>query len=243
MRKIYHIILKYLKVYQILENQETIKRNQSEIIKALVFNSTIIDSEWLKYKSFSPGEWAVDYGFLYTLYRVLNEMRPNKILEFGLGQSSKMLHQYGAFFNQSVTTCEHNQSWIDFFLKQIDNKYKVNINRHELIEIEYKGCRTLTYQGIEERYGNDIFDLIIVDGPYGSKHFSRSQIIYLAQKCLDNRFCIIIDDYNRIGERETAEEIKKIFSQNNIDFCCRTYVASKEHLLLCSNDLDFLTTL
>jgi hypothetical protein len=42
---------------------------QNEILKSQIFNNTITDSEWLKYKSFSPGGWAVDYGFLYTLYR------------------------------------------------------------------------------------------------------------------------------------------------------------------------------
>src|SRR5690554_4093444 len=73
---------------------------QSEILIAQKFNNTIVDSKWLQYKSFSPGGWAVDYSFLYTLYRVLNDKKYTKILEFGLGQSSKMIHQYGDFFKE-----------------------------------------------------------------------------------------------------------------------------------------------
>ena len=78
-----------------LKKQEGI---QNELLKAEVFNSTIADSEWLRYKSFSPGRWAVDYALLYTLYRTLTAMKPTKIIEFGLGQSSKMIHQYAIFY-------------------------------------------------------------------------------------------------------------------------------------------------
>jgi len=41
----------------------------------MIFNNTIIDCEWLKYKNFSPGSWACDYAYLYTLFRVLNDMQ------------------------------------------------------------------------------------------------------------------------------------------------------------------------
>ena len=46
---------------------DRIERQQTEILKGLIFNNTISDSKWLKYKSFSPGSWAADYGLLYTL--------------------------------------------------------------------------------------------------------------------------------------------------------------------------------
>ena len=85
-------------------------------MKANLFRDTIQDSEWLRYKNFSPGGWAVDYGVLYTLYRVLNDMKPKNIIEFGLGQSSKMFHQYGAYYRDTkIITCEHNNDWISFF--------------------------------------------------------------------------------------------------------------------------------
>ena len=100
----------------IISQQSKMIDMQNEILKSQIFNSTIIDSEWLKYRSFSPGGWAVDYGFLYTLYRVLNDMKPKNILEFGLGQSSKMIHQYANFYqNANAITCEHDSEWINFF--------------------------------------------------------------------------------------------------------------------------------
>ena len=93
MQKLFSIILKKIGILDILASQEQQGRILEEIHKAEIFSSTIADSEWLKFKSFSPGGWAADYGLLYTLYRVLNGMRPQNVLEFGLGQSSKMIHR------------------------------------------------------------------------------------------------------------------------------------------------------
>ena len=243
MRSLYHTILEYLKVNHILANQDKIIRQQSEILNALTFNSTIADSEWLKYKSFSPGKWAVDYGFLYTLYRVLNDTHPHSILEFGLGQSSRMLHQYGSYWKCDVVTCEHNQNWISFFLKEIAGRYKVNFQLLDLEKITYKGYETLTYKNINNIVRDKKFDLILVDGPFGSEHFSRSQIIELSNNNLDKSFCIIMDDYERSGEKETAEEIEYVLKEKSIDYCKRVYCSSKEHILICSSNLEFLTTL
>lgn len=63
----------------------------SENVWANIFNNTISNSPWLKDKSFSPGRWGVGYAYLYVMYRVLNEIRPRRILELGLGQSTRMI--------------------------------------------------------------------------------------------------------------------------------------------------------
>lgn len=137
----------------LFDYMQKLRSTQAEILKAIIFNNTILDSEWLKYKSFSPGEWAADYGLLYTLYRVLNGMRPQNILEFGLGQSSKMLHQYGKFFNINVLTCEHDDNWIDFFSKEKDGQYDLKIKKMELETISYKEFETLTYKNCVQELG------------------------------------------------------------------------------------------
>ena len=59
------------------------------------------------------------YPFLYVLYRILDEAKPRRILELGLGQSTKMISQY-ALSDPAVehTVVEHDPVWIDFFKKQ-----------------------------------------------------------------------------------------------------------------------------
>lgn len=246
MRRILYFLLRRFRIFDILANQNKIISQyptQLEILNALKFNSTIADSEWLKFKSFSPGGWAADYGLLYTLYRVVGSMKPQSILEFGLGQSSKILHQYANFYNVNAITCEHDENWVSFFLDGNDIKYPINISLQELQEIEYKGYKTLSYKNILNNFSNQKFDLIVVDAPFGSEHYSRSQIIDFAKHSLNKRFCIIIDDYERNGEQETFEELKKTLAENNISYTCTIYKSSKQHCLLCSKDLSFLTSL
>lgn len=243
MHKISYFILKKFKILDILANQERQNCILEEIRKAEIFNSTIADSKWLKFKSFSPGGWAADYGLLYTLYRVLDGMRPQNILEFGLGQSSKIIHQYSNHFKIKAITVEHDENWINFFNKSKDGDYNINIQRAELDNILYKGKKTQTYKDLISIFSSQKFDLILVDGPLGQDHYSRPQIIDMLKDNLSEQFCIILDDYGRIGEQETGKEVLQYLHNKNIKFHQRIYSSEKQHLLICSNDLKFLTSL
>lgn len=247
------IIMKLLGTSNVLNRLDLItnKINRLEQDRALIeeihnsqlFHDLIIDSKWLIYKNFKPGGWAVDYGVLCTLYQVLNTIKPNNILEFGLGQSSKMIHQYAQYYNAQAVTVEHDVEWIDFFTAGKDGDYSINIKRLNLETISYKGCETLTYKGIRQELGNQKFDFIMVDAPFGSDHYSRSQIIEIVKFNLKESFCIIMDDYERLGERETIEEVIKWLDQNNIQYVSKTYSSSKQHHIICSKDYVFLTSL
>jgi hypothetical protein len=220
-----------------------IEATQREILKGLIFNSTIADSEWLRYKNFSPGGAAVDFGFLYTMYRVLNSMKPRSIVEFGLGQSSKMVHQYAHYFHVDAVTYEHDSDWMSFFNEGRDGEYDITVCLTELETIEYKGYETLTYKDIDKKLAGKKFDFVLVDGPFGSPHYSRSQIVGIAKDNLKERFCILIDDTERVGEKEIIQEIVDVLESNHIDYFMRTYISSKNHTLICSADMKFLTSL
>ena len=229
--------------YQIKQEKELTNLNK-EILNASVFNDSIRDCEWLKYKSFSPSGWAVDYGCLYTLFRVLNGVHPQNIIEFGLGQSSKLIHQYCNFYKDATAvTYEHDKKWIDFFNKDKCGEYKINIYITALQEIEYKGEKTLSYKDNCDELKGQKFDLIMIDAPFGSPHYSRSQILNIIPDCLNDSFCIIMDDYNRKGEQETIVELQNILQLKGIKTLKRVYQSSKEHCLICSEDLKFLITL
>jgi len=52
-----------------------------------------------------------------------------------------------------------------------------------------------------------------------------------------------MDDYERNGEKETIQEVIDILNKENREFLQRVYSGEKEHILLCSKDFNFLTTL
>jgi len=250
MRKIWHKLLTHLHIPQILKNQNQILKNQNQIVKlqresyfAQKFNTSIQDSEWLIYQNFSPGGWAVDYSFLYVLFKILNFMKPSNVIEFGLGQSSKMIHQYASYYQKDAITIEHDKDWVDFFQKDKQGDYHVNIKLMDLEMINYKGTETRTYSGIDDYCVGNKYDLIVVDGPFGSEHYSRPQIINLAKDNLARTFCVIIDDTNRIGEKETVSELISVLEDRNVEYCHTTYKSIKSFTVVCSRDLRFLTTL
>lgn len=222
---------------------DTIIRQQHELLMAQKYHDTVADYEWLRQRSISPGGWAVDYAFCYTLARALNAMRPQHILECGLGQSSRIVHQYANFYKIHAVTCEHDQEWIDFLRKEAGSNYPITIKKVELEHVKYKGKETLSYKNIRSIFEGEKFDFMLIDGPFGEPHYSRPQAIELCKNNLAERFCIIIDDTERAGEKETVEEIKEILEKGGIEYAVTEYTSTKSHTLICSKKLAFLTSL
>jgi hypothetical protein len=221
-------------------NIDELRRDIKEIKSALLFSSIIKDCEWLKYRSFSWVGWAMDSTALYTLFCVLNEMKPKNILEFGLGESSKLVHQYCAYYkNCEAVTIEQDEEWVNFFNKR--HSIAMNINIHELT---ITGDNVYLYKDIQKSITGKQFDFIVVDGPFGSSHNSRPQILELIPQNISPTFCIMLDDTNRIGETETYEALCEKLKDNNIGFCSAKYgEGEKSHTVICSADLKFLTSL
>ena len=218
-------------------------RYQSELLMADKFHDTVINSEWLKIQAISPGGWAVDYGFLYSLYRILDVMHPTNILEFGLGQSSKLIHQYASFYKCNAITIEHDQRWIEHFKNEIRDNYEVNVKRLNLIQTTYRDYPTNTYEDLQTFLSDNMYDLIVVDAPFGTEHFSRSQIVEIARNNLSDRFCILIDDYNRLGEQETGLELLHCLDKKQCEYESTIKTSSKDHFIVCSKDLHFLLSI
>ncbi len=227
----------------ILESQNLQNRMAQESLAAITFSNAIQNSEWLKYKSFYPGRWAVEYTFLLTLFRIFEHHRFTNLLEFGLGQTSRMLHQYAAFYNVPAITVEHDDKWIEFTRKDTHNAYPINVKILPLGMVDYNGYKTRTYQGVKAAFENQKFDFILVDGPFGSEHYSRSQIIQLAENNLAETFCIIIDDCNRIGEQETVAEVEKELKSRGIKYAINKYYGLSDYVIICSENLKFLASL
>ena len=209
---------------------------------ANVYHDTILNSVWLKDKSVSPGRWAVSYIVLYVLFRILDEIKPQSILECGLGQSSKLTIQYADAHKAKLMICENNQDWLSFFKLQFPtaDKYTKILDTemvHIVPEYEYR-----TYKGFESVIKGKKFNLVLIDGPLGSAHYSRPEILDIVDN-LDKSFVILLDDMNRIGEQETWSMLKSKLTEKNILFKEAIYKSDKQLGLLCSSDLSWLTTL
>ncbi len=223
------------------------RRYASEAVWAEIFNNTVKGSTWGEEVPYSPGRWAVGYPYLYVMYRVLNKARPKKILELGLGQSTRMIGQYAAT-HEGVkhTIVEHDEEWIDFCRNDFSLSPNSQILRLDREFIPYKEAETVrVFKGFKENFEGKKFDFISIDAPLGSdmKEYSRIDVLLLMPDILSENFVIMIDDLGRKQEQNTANEMIEVLKNNNIPFKTGKYSGKKDCMVICAEHLGFFATM
>lgn len=226
-----------------LKTLESIPMLVRECIYSKVLSDCTKNTEWLKQSNFTLTGGAANYSFIFILFKILDTLRINNILEFGLGQSSKVTTQYAKYKNpdSTLSIVEHNQEWIDYFKKELILSEKTKIYQKNLINFELNGVESDKYEHLDNIVENKKFDLIIIDGPIGQdKTYPRTNILDIIPEHLAESFVIILDDAERTGEKNTANLILKKLDDNNINYCKSYKVGAKTQLLITSKDYEFI---
>lgn len=222
-------------------------RYASEAVWAEVFNNAISGSAWLKNTAFSPGRWAVGYSALYVIYRVLNEARPKRILELGLGQSTRMIAQYAAAHEDvEHTVVENDAEWIAFFKNDFALSEHTKIVRLETEMVPYKDADTVrVFKGFREAFAGQKFDFIFIDAPIGGDmtQYARIDVLGLLPECLCEDFVILIDDADRSGETHTVSEMEKCLQENKVSYEEGRYCGKRDNILISAEHMGFLTSM
>ena len=221
--------------------QTIIKQNQ-ELEWAHVYHDSIRDKEWLNQLSLNIGRWAGNYAFFYLLNRTLNDYKPKRIIEFGLGESSKMISAYleNSLPDSTHTIIEHDNDWKNSFEERFTLSNRSSINILPLQEKDVNGFKTNGYQGIEDFITNK-HDLYIIDGPWGSPQYSRYDIVNIVKDFTSqDEFIIILDDCNRPGEKQTFDILIENFAQKGIEIAFAYYEGVKSVAVLGSKKYKFI---
>ena len=243
-----NIVKQFLKKIRYCEHCEKIVNRQlnhekllNEILMTQIFHDTIIDIPWLRYKNFSARGAAANYSFLYILTRILNAFRPTTILELGIGQSTKLTTQYVIHEENyaNLFLAEHDSVWMSFFENNTKRNPRIHILNLEIETIDFKKNRVCTYKNLIKHIKDQKFDLLIIDGPHGSDRYSRIGSFDIVKQNLNSRFVILIDDFDRLGEQELADEIKKELTVLSIPYYCNIFNGIKSQLLISSYELFF----
>lgn len=213
-----------------------------------IFNTAISGSKWFKNVPLNVGRWAANYSLFYILYRSLNELRPMNILELGLGETTKMIQAYKQFHNKEshCITVEQSNEWIEIKLNDGISKEFIDIIKADVEKINIKGFQTLAYINLPELLipKTKKINLILIDGPWGSNNYSRYNIIELVTKgFLDDDFIIILDDYERQGERETFSNLKEALVKGNFNFVVGNYFGEKGQVIITCKKFEYLISL
>ena len=233
-----------------LQKADKAIRLSNEMIWGEVFNNTINGSEWFNGKEISPGRWALGYGAMYLLYRVLNDFHPHNILELGLGQSSVMTMQYAKSFPTiKHTIIESDKKWIDFFKRSHVINDNSNILQCDIEYVNYKSFEVRAFKNFLQKLQmggvTDKLDLILIDAPVGGdlKGYSRIDILPLIPEYLKDSFVIILDDMNRTQEKMTFNDINNRFIESNLIVRHSIYSGEKDTCIWVSDDLNFLLSM
>ena len=242
-----HLLEMESKISELRAISEAGKRSAAEAVWAEVFNNTIQNSIWLKNINFSPGRWAVGYQYLYALYRVLDEARPQRILDLGLGQSSRMLAQYAAAHCKvEHVIVEHDPEWISFFQNNFSlpaNSHVVQLEREMVTYNDADSVRV--FKDFAQKFTGRKFDLISIDAPLGAdmKQYARIDVLGILPDCLLDNFVIMLDDSERPGETNTLKEMEKKLKEHGIAYRKGRYSGAKDMTVLCSENWAFFASM
>lgn len=227
------------------ERQNKIIAQNEELLWAAVFHDSIRGKKAIEDLPLNIGRWAGNYPFFYVLNRILNDYQPKRILEFGLGESSKFISTYldNYLINSEHLIIEQDANWKITFENNFALSSRSSIKVLPLIKKKYKEYNFNGYENIESTI-TSTFDLYLIDGPFGSPNYSRFDIFTLGEKLKNqDEFIIIIDDYDRHGEKETVDELLKMFKNKEMNVFTTSYTGVKSIIVIGTEKYKYITSL
>lgn len=202
-----------------VESQEIAAK---ESLNGILFHTAIKGADWISTTGFYPGGWAADFRLLTVLFRILNDFYPGRILEFGMGETTRMFSAYITNLRPDAVclTVEHDQKWQEFFSRGGDHTKGVKILNVTMEPSNILGTTSNYYTDLDDKLGSEKnFDLVVIDGPIGSPRHSRHNMCDIIRDGrLADEFILLLDDAGRPGEQDTIRMAEKLFHEKGIEF-------------------------
>lgn len=215
------------------QNREIILQNK-EIIWAQIFHDSIKGKPVLENLPLFVGRWAGNYTLFYVLYRILNDFRPERILELGLGESSKFISVFIQAYlaNSTHLIIEQDEIWKNNFVENFDISNNTEIFVSPLKIENVQNNKVKVYSSLNKVL-NQKFDFYLIDGPNGSEKYSRYDAFKIAKQFNpEDNFILLIDDFEREGEKDTVNLIRSEFQKKKIEFYMAEYTGLKSVLVI-----------
>ena len=201
------------------------------------FRKLLREINWSDLKIKSSG-FAANGSLLYLLLKIYIEIKPTTILELGSGQSSKLALRYITENEKSsITTLEDNVHWYKILKENLCYE-RFNYLHRPLKKMKVNDFYCDWYSvNSTDIHKDSNFTLLIVDGPFGTKHNSRAGIVsYLPDILNNDDFIIILDDTSRKGEQDTINLIETKFKLESLSYIKRNLYGYKKQTCLFSNN-------
>lgn len=229
---------------KIREFLKELRGGNRELLWAQIWNDTRRGIEWLGDDfGVSPGRWAVGYDYIYVMTRVLEEIRPHKVLDIGLGISTSLISEYFDYYKYvdgEHIVVEHDSRWVEVYTNRHKLSNSTIIKQRKLV----KKNQCYMYDNFSDLVYGKIFNVISIDGPFGGTgRYSRIDILTQIPSILDNEFVIVMDDMQRLGEQNTFAEVQSILKQHGIAYAAGIYAGEKAVGVIVSANNKFICTM
>ena len=183
-------------------------------------NENIIFSQYV----YKPHAISLTNIQILQLIGILEQFKPNNIIEFGTGVTTDVFEFYCKKYNKNLLTIEHNKKY-----KRVHSKmFNLHTKKDIVIDnVKYK--QTNIYEGLEnffKKYDKK-FDLVLVDAPIGETNkykYGRIQMIDLVvfdllenegyflihnteKTCIYNSFNVLISLFKKKNYNTVIEDL------------------------------------
>jgi hypothetical protein len=213
-------------------------RWEKELLWAEIYHDTIRSMPHLQQLALSPGRMAANYSLLYVLVRILRDARPQSILEFGLGQSSLLIDQFPVHCHTPIrhVIVEEDEKWVTDFCQNHALQHILCVPDKQ--QVRAFG-RDIPVASLPKEVVKTPFQLYLIDGPRGTDRYSRFTICEIARQWDASTECmVLLDDYDRWGERETGQALIRICKQKGMPITHRVINGLTDQLLLFTPAFD-----
>lgn len=237
MRIRYHWLLKSKKINFYQDTKEQILYKE---LLSIDLSKILLTKENIPFEFICTGG-TIDYKMIYLLSRILNDVKEiSSIIEFGIGISSILLSKLSINKKIKVFSIEHDNFWLSKIKGEITNENFTFISA-ELKEYNHNNIQYdwYDYEKLEIILRNK-YNLILIDGPTGSKYYSRFGINIIIDKICTTNYIIIWDDLHRYGELQSYSKMIEILKINNYDPDHIVFDGIKKIGLIYSKNYSFL---
>jgi hypothetical protein len=153
---------------------------------------------------YTPVKNAANHSLLYLIARIVTELKVDRVLELGAGETTVLLDRLKAACGhpQTVVTVEHDETWVGIVQQRVAHKLLLAPLRSRAI-----GGREAAAYDFNVVAAAGQFDLLVVDGPRADDRrgrYNRLGALDLIDMLPPDGAAIVIDDAERPGESYLA---------------------------------------
>ena len=211
------------------------KFSEQRFLIKLFYNLNIIGYK----RNIFPDGSSANASLLYIVLKFLIIKKPKKIIEFGSGQTTYLMNYMISNLDYlkdcKLISVEDN----NFYYEIVRASLEINEN-HNYLFTKLKETNNGNFYDISTI--NELFNLILIDGPVGGNN--RCGVVsYLDNILSKDDFIIIVDDAHRKEEQKLSKLIEYYLAKNNIFFTEYYISAIKDQKIFLSKNNTYLSTI